>query len=94
VSMSTHVVGIKPPDETWLRMKAAWDACRTADVDPPKEVEKFFNYEVPDDAGVRLNQEALGDAIKVWEDDSRDGYEIDVTKLPKDVKIVRVYNSY
>ena len=35
--MSTSVVGIKPPDDTWRKMKAAWDACMAADVKPADE---------------------------------------------------------
>lgn len=27
MGMSMHVVGYKPADEHWKKMKAAWDAC-------------------------------------------------------------------
>jgi len=98
MSMSTHVVGFRPPDEKWKKMKAVWEACKKADMDPPEEVQDFFEYEGPDDQGVEVREEALrkAGAISQWEDKdgSASGYEIDVTKLPKDVKIVRVYNSW
>ena len=95
--MGTHyfVEGIKPPDDDWKRMKAIWDACEEADVDPPDEVERFFDGEKPDPKGVTMR---LGDT---WEDrthhecfeygseDSRAWFDVEIDKLPKDVKIIR-----
>jgi hypothetical protein len=55
-------------------------------------VEDFFDGEGPGDKpGMEVQ---LTDAVKEWSDDSRSGYEIDVTKLPKDVSVIRVYNSW
>ena len=42
MGMSTHLVGIVPPDDDWKKMKAVWDACDNADVDIPKDVSEFF----------------------------------------------------
>lgn len=92
--MSTHVVGFKPPDAEWKKMKAVWDSCKKAKIDVPREVEKFFNGNEPDDAGVELNQHELGSCIKKYQTDYCEGYEVDITKVPKDVKIIRFYNSY
>jgi hypothetical protein len=47
MGMSTHVVGFKPPDEKWRKMKAVWDACEAAGTDPPAAVSKFFEGDVP-----------------------------------------------
>jgi len=91
MGMSTHIVGFRPPDEKWKAMKAIWDACRKADVSVPREVDDFFNGEVPDPAGVEV---PLKEAVRDWGDESRDGFEVDVTKLPKDVTIIRFYNSW
>ena len=44
MSMSTHVVGFHPPDEKWKEMKAAWDACMAANVNPPVVTIPFNNY--------------------------------------------------
>jgi hypothetical protein len=87
--MSTHVLGFKPPDEKWKKMKAIWDSCQAAGIDPPQEVEKFFDYCDPDPNGVEVKIEATE-----WRDNAREGYEIDVSKLPKDVTILRFYNSW
>jgi hypothetical protein len=91
MSMSTHVVGFRPADEKWKTMKAIWDACEDAGVQIPKEVEKFFGYETPDDSGMDVD---LGNALTEWSDESREGYELDVTKIPKDLTIIRFYNSW
>lgn len=91
MSMSTHAVGLRPPDDEWRKMKAAWDACKDIGVKPPVEVQEFFEYDEPDDKGVEIDITA---AVSRYTGESVEGYEIDVTKLPKDVKLVRVYNSY
>jgi hypothetical protein len=93
MSMTTHVIGFRPPDATWTKMKEAWDACRKAGVSPPKEVQDFFNWENPDDAGVEVDLHKAG-CIRDYSADSASGYEVDVSKLPPGVSIIRVYNSW
>lgn len=93
MSMSTHVVGFRTADEKWEHMKAIWVACRKVGVPPPDAVLNFFHHEFPDKPGCEVS---LGDALKSWEDKcgDKDGYEVDVTKLPHDVNTLRFYNSY
>lgn len=93
MSMSTYVLGFKPVDKKWQEMKAVWDACRAAKVEIPKDVDIFFNYKAPDNAGVEIE---LHKIAKEWQDEhgGRSGLEIDITKLPKDVKIIRFINSW
>ena len=93
MSMSTYVVGFRPPDEKWKQMKSIYDACTKANVLVPGEVEDFFNGEPPDPQGVEVELEKLG-AVTPWRDDMQEGFEVEVAKLPKDVKIIRFYNSY
>jgi hypothetical protein len=101
MSMSTHVIGFKPPDEKWKRMKAIWDSCQIGNVNVPDEVMEFFDHEMPSDTGVRVELEtgsstSQGACAVKWSDPDRetDGYEVDVRKLPKDVTIIRFYNSW
>lgn len=106
MSMSTHVIGIKPPDETWKKMKTAWEACEAAGIDPPKEVLAFFDHVKPDERGVVVdlkyfcNPESepkktdLHPAVTKYKAEMQEGFEVDVTKLPLDVKIIRFYNSW
>ena len=72
-------------------MKAAYDVCQLAGIEIPDEVDKFFNGETPDEAGVEVEIDSILDE---WGDDIRQGYQVDLSKLPKDVKILRFYNSW
>jgi hypothetical protein len=93
MSMSTHIVGFKPPDDNWKKMKAIWDACEAGGVNIPEEVLSFFDGEKPDEMGVEIDLE--GDpCIREIEKESQQGYEVDITRLPKAVKFVRFFNSY
>lgn len=95
MSMSTHVIGFKPPDEKWRAMKAIWDACAAAKVKPPEEVHRFFDFEAPDEAGVEVDIERQGSCTPFNDaDKAASGFEVDVRKLPPDVVIIRFYNSY
>lgn len=93
MSMSSHIVGFRPPDAKWRKMKDAFDACEAADVPIPADVSRFFNHENPDESGVEVPIERT-DAVTEYRADMRDGFEIDLTKLPPDVKIIRFFNSY
>lgn len=92
MGLSTHVVGIKPPDQRWREMKAIWDACVAAKVAVPRAVETFFDGDVPNTLGVEVHD--LGEACVRYGDDAREGFDIYVDKLPPDVKIIRVYNAW
>ena len=92
MGMSTHVVGFKPADDKWKKMKAVWDACNDANTDVPRDVARFFDEQYPGDRpGMAVD---IREAITKWGDESSSGYEVDVTKLPKDVTVVRFFNSW
>ncbi len=88
MGMSTHVIGFRPPDEEWHRHKAVWDACKKAGVPVPDETDVFFDGD-PDERGIEVSL----DATK-WEDEMREGVEIEVAKLPDSVTHIRFYNSW
>lgn len=89
--MSTHVVAFRPPDETWRRMKAVYDACETGGIPMPNEVADFFDDEPPDESGVEID---INDILKEWSDESRAGYQLELSKLPKGITVLRFYNSW
>jgi len=91
MSMSTSVVGFRPPDEKWKTMKEVWDSCKKAGIEIPKEVDKFFNYTSPDESGVEVN---LDKCTKDYRNDYSEGLEINLEKIPKDIKIIRFVNSW
>lgn len=94
--MSTHVVGIREPNEKWLQMKAVWDACMAAKIDSPREVEDFFDGEAPDSDGVVIYLDyGTHNIASEWTDnDHRQGIEIVLAELPPDITKIRFYNSY
>ncbi len=97
MSMTTYVKGFRPPDEKFKKFAAIWKQCEDAGVNPPKEVSEFFELVDPDTKGVEVRLTGFGkDAcVSEWTDgDMRQGIEVDVTKLPKDVKILRFVNSF
>lgn len=89
MGMSTFVYGFKPPDEKWARMKQIYEACEKEDIEIPDKVDDYFNGNEPDPAGVRVDIPAEG-----WRDENSEGIEIEVEKIPKDVKIIRFVNSW
>lgn len=93
MSMSAHVVGFRPADDKWEKMKAVYDACQDAGIQLPASVIQFFGDEPPDEHGIEVSIEKT-DAVSEWQDDMRNGFEVDITKLPENVTVVRFYNAY
>lgn len=93
MGMSTHVVGIVPADTKFLKMKAIWELCEENNVEIPSEVVDFFNNKRPDDKGVTIYFREH-EAISEYWDESSEGFDVVIDKLPKDVKIIRFYNSW
>ena len=93
MSMNTCIVGFIPPDAKWKKMKVVWDSCSKAGITPPKEVDDFFNGVPPDDAGVEIELEEHP-SCQEYRDEMREGFQVEVSKLPKNVRFIRFYNSY
>lgn len=92
MSMSTCVVGFRPADEAWKNMKSIWESCEAAGVEIPKEVLKFFDGKPPKDKpGAEVS---IKEAVRDWSDEYSQGFEVDLTKLPSNVKVLRFYNSW
>lgn len=103
MSMSTSVVGIVPPDEEWRRNIDAFIACRAAGVEPPDELYEKLGLDAdpscnPDPLGLIVcakygDDDELKAACEPWREDMREGFTIDLRKVPKRYKLIRV-NSY
>ncbi len=75
-------------------MKAVYDSCTSAGIEVPSDVEDFFGGEDPTGMpGLEINLEGLA-CITQWSDDYRQGYELDVSKLPNGLSVIRFYNSF
>lgn len=98
MGMSTHIIGIKAPDDHWKEMKAVWEACIKAKIDIPEEVQNFFQSDNPDEKGVVIRlDDRKGVGIIKWKAEMEDGYQVDIKKLLEaypDLTHIRVYNSY
>ncbi len=97
MGMSTNVIGFRPPDDQWKKMKAIWDSCKEAGIDPPEEVEDFFESD-PDEKGIEIKLSALSDdsheCCTEWSNANAEGYEVEVSKIPKNITHIRFYNSW
>ena len=98
--VALYVVGFRPPDAEWQRMKAAYDACEAAKVDPPKEIQEFFNYEKPDAAGVEVklgndcDSKSRHVSVGDFSENGYQGFTVDLAKLPDGLRYIRFYVSY
>ncbi len=90
MSMSTHVIGFMEPDEEFKKMYAVYESCSKANVPIPDEVDKFFEYDVPDPAGMRVEDLPVTE----YSDDMQEGYQIRVADIPSKVNVIRFFNSY
>jgi hypothetical protein len=94
MSMSSRVIGIKPPDEKWKQMKVVWDACKSAHVNVPKEVYDYFGDSPIDDKGVVVDLEKIDSVVNEYLAEGESGFEVDLSRLPKDIKVIRFVNSW
>lgn len=94
MGMCSHVVGIFSPPDSWIKMKAVWDACKLADIAIPEEVLDFFGGEEPDPRGVVSVIDHP--CVSVYKDIDRnaEGFEIDLEKLPPGLRRIRFVNSW
>jgi hypothetical protein len=94
MGMTTHIVGYRSADDKWEKMKTIYNLCEEALIEVPEEVYQFFDYKRPGDKpGMEVEIEDH-ESVSEWSDVGKSGYEIDVELLPKDVKVIRVYNSW
>ena len=94
MSMTQHIFGFKPVDEKWREMKQVWDACKIAHVEIPDEVCDFFDGQDPNNLpGIEVDLEET-EAVDNWGDEGRSGFEVDLSKLPDDIKFLRIYVAY
>lgn len=91
--MNTHIVGFVPPDDKWKQMRAVWDACEEAGIKAPNEVIDFFEGAEPDEQGATVQLDHH-DAVSEYNAEMKSGYEVDLQKLPANVRYLRFYNSY
>lgn len=93
MGMSTHVIGIGRADDKHKRMFKAYEACIAADVPVPDDINEYFDYDTPNEMGREIELRR-GDSCTEYKAEMRDGYDIEIAKLPKDITHIRFFNSY
>jgi len=103
MGISTYIKAIKPADDDWRKMKAIWDACEAAGINPPSEVSDYFCDGKPNDKGVEIsldfnryeeNDKRNHPAVSRTTDVGCEFWDVELAKLPPDVKIIRFVNSW
>jgi hypothetical protein len=91
-----EVVGFKPANDRFKEMKAVWDACVRAGISVPAEVRHFFHDKAPDDQGVEVPLAGMtrDPAVTPYKAEMEEGFNVDLTKLDPDVKILRFTVRY
>ena len=91
MGMSSSVAGFRAPDEKWEQMKSVYEACKRAGVVIPGEVQKFFNEEEPDPAGIHVDLRGI---LTAYKDGGCEGYELRVVDIPENVTVLRFKNCW
>lgn len=99
MSSSMYVVGFRPVDAEWERNLQVYNACKNNGIELPESVSGFFGELIEcgrdplDSPGIEVCLDK-NSAITKYNEDMREGYEIKISELPKDVHVIRVFMSY
>ena len=104
MGMSTFITFMRSQDDaTYQRYLKVLRACKEAQMDPPKEVQEYFecyswkdiNNEVEVTPLTVPHAERPESVREISDPDSAsDIWEVDMTKLPQGVRYIRFSNSY
>lgn len=98
MGMSTHIQAFIPDtDPDYRKHKNVLLACLEAEVSLPKETADYFGSDEPErellDAKLELEL-TEGVHYKDWSDDSSQGFEFELSALPKGITKIRFYNNW
>ncbi len=98
MGMSTHIEAFMPDtDETYQKMKKVYLACEEAQMELPEAAQKYFGTNYPEDEAL---DRKLAIDLKLdvhyteYNADMVEGFEVDLTKLPKGITKLRFTNRY
>ncbi len=97
--MSTHIAGVRDLDGKFADMIKVKEACDIAKIDYPIEVQDFFRGEAQQSVEYlqqemeEINLDNLVQKNKVPVD-MTDTFEIPLSLIPKEVKVIRFKNCY
>ena len=86
-----HIKGIREPDQEFMDMKAVYEACKKAGISVPDRVQEFFDWQDPSPLGI-VSDLDLSDAVQAYDDGKgREGFDVDISRLPKNITHIRFY---
>jgi hypothetical protein len=99
MGMSTHLIALRDMDGEFAKMLKAKLFCDENRLSYPAEVEAYFQGMADESESLLCNEFLEVDirvAVTEWRDNgaSREGYEVEIAKLPPEVKTIRFYNSW
>lgn len=98
MSMSHYVKGVRDLDAKFADMIQLKLACEKANISYPAELEEYFDGETCEsEKYLRAQMEEMDlpdEAVKQLKLEYKDGYEVDISKLPKECKAIRFEISY
>ena len=95
MGMSTSVYGIRDLDGRFADLMKIKLACDDAGTSYPKEVTDYFKYPSESEEYNRSEMEQIdiSKAVSEVNSDCSDGFKVDLSKLPGEVKAVLFVNS-
>ena len=98
MGMNTYIKGVRDLDGEFKRMMDMKKLCDSKGFSYPKEVMEYFGSLIGEsDAYIREEMETIDlpkDLVIESQDDSREFFDIEIDRIPKEVKILRFVNSY
>jgi len=88
MSADLIISGFRPADERYEKMRSVYNNMRELNLTVPNEVLNFFDGNGPNEHGSEVS---IKDAITPYKGVETDGFDIDLSKLPKDVTVIRAY---
>lgn len=95
MSMRTYITGFVSPDgKTYKKHLKVLMACIEADIDElPKETAEYFGSKYPDEELIEGRLEVELD-YEEWSNESSQGFELLVSKIPEGTYKIRFANCY
>lgn len=99
MGLSTHIKAFIPDtDPEFQKHKSVALVCMEAKVSLPAETSNYFNVRHSPYPGMFDEKLAIqlreGEHYEEWRGEASDGFEVDLSKLPKGVTKLRFYNSW
>jgi len=96
MSMSSHIKGVRNLNGKFQKMMDIKLACEAAGSDYPKSVLEYFEYPGESEQFLKdeMSEVGLGDAVREYSRDCCDYFDVDLSKISDEVKIIRFVNSY